>query len=131
MFCVHVAGDELDALTHDFRQNGFAISVNGCHLGQINDAPPRVPCFARFSPTRLELRRPRADQLTQQRPPLFIEQVGYSDLQQYFPSTACQKPPTSEGTRRTLVSEFCAGPTARSQRLTTYFDQTRVKGYGS
>jgi hypothetical protein len=64
MFCVHVAGDELDALTHDFRQNGFAISVNGYHLDQLNDAPPRVPCVARFFPTRLELRRPLADQLT-------------------------------------------------------------------
>ncbi len=30
MFCVPIAGDELGALTHDFRQNGFAISVNGC-----------------------------------------------------------------------------------------------------
>src|SRR6266581_2010925 len=98
MFCVHVASDEIDALTHHFRQNGFALSVNGCHLDQLNDAPPRAPYVELFSPTRLELRRPRADQLTLQRPPLFIGQVGYSDLQQYFPSTACQKPPTSEGT---------------------------------
>jgi hypothetical protein len=51
MFCVHVAGDELDALTHDFRQNGLAISVDGCHLNQLNDASPRVPYVARFSPS--------------------------------------------------------------------------------
>jgi hypothetical protein len=101
MFCVHVAGDELDALTHDFRQNGFAISVNGCHLDQLNDAPPRVPCLARFSPTGLELRCPLADQLTLQRPPLPIGQIGYSDLQHHSPLTACQKPPTSEVARRT------------------------------
>src|SRR2546427_11254447 len=88
MFCVHVAGDELDALAHDFRQNGFAISVNGCHLDQLNDAPPRVPYVARFSPSRLELRRPLADQLTLQRPPLLIGQIGYCDLQHYSPSTA-------------------------------------------
>jgi hypothetical protein len=87
MFCVHVAGDELDALTHDFRQNGFAISVNRCHLDQLNDAPPRVRHVARFSPTRLEFRRPLADQLTLQRPPLLIGRMGYSDLQHYSPST--------------------------------------------
>jgi hypothetical protein len=28
MFCVHVAGDELATLAHNFRQNGFAIPVN-------------------------------------------------------------------------------------------------------
>jgi hypothetical protein len=61
MFCVHVSSDELDALTHHFRQNGFAISVNGCHLDQLNDAPPRVPRVARFHPTQLELRRPGTD----------------------------------------------------------------------
>jgi hypothetical protein len=63
MLCVHVAGDELGTLTHDFRQNGFAISVNGSHFDQFNDAFPRVPCVARFSPSRLELSRPLADQL--------------------------------------------------------------------
>jgi hypothetical protein len=60
MFCVHVAGDELDSLTHDFRQNGFAVSVNGCHLDQIDDAPPRVPYVPSFSPGRFELSRPLA-----------------------------------------------------------------------
>ena len=101
MFCVHVAGDELGALTHDFRQNGFAISVNGCHLAQFNDASPRVPCVAGFSPGRLQLNRPLADQLTLQRPPLLIGQIGYSDLQHYSPLTACQTPPTSEAARPT------------------------------
>ena len=48
MFCVHVAGDKLGALTHDFRQNGFAVSVNGCHFGQFNDA-----LFRRFEDARL------------------------------------------------------------------------------
>jgi hypothetical protein len=70
MFCVHVAGDELGTLTHDFRQNGFAIAVNRYHLDQLNDASPRVPCVVRFSPGRLELSRPLADQLTLQGPPL-------------------------------------------------------------
>jgi hypothetical protein len=88
MFCVHVAGDELGTLTHDFRQNGFASSVNGCHLDQFNDASPRVPCVARFSPSRLEFNRPLADQLTLQRPPLLIGQIGYSDPQHYSPLTA-------------------------------------------
>jgi hypothetical protein len=87
MFCVHVAGDELGALTHDFGQNGFAISVNGCHLDQFNDASPRVPSVARFSPSGLELNRPLADQVTLQRPPLLIGQIGYSDLQHYSPLT--------------------------------------------
>jgi hypothetical protein len=76
MLCVNVAGDELDALTHEFRQNGFSTSVNGCHLDQFNDAPPRVACVARFSPSRLKLSRPLADQLTLQRPPLLIRKVG-------------------------------------------------------
>ena len=67
MFRVHVAGVELDALTHDFRQNGFAISVNGCHVNQLNDALPRVPYVPRFSPTRLELLCPLAHQMTLQR----------------------------------------------------------------
>jgi hypothetical protein len=91
MFGVHVAGDEVGALTHDFRQNGFAISVNGCHLDQFNDASARVPCVARFYPRRLELNRPLPDQLTLQRPPLLIGQIGYSDLQHDSPFTACQK----------------------------------------
>src|SRR5258708_940788 len=72
MLCVYVGCDELDALTHDFRQYGFAISVNGGHLAQLNDAPPRVPYATRFSPSRLELSRPPAGQLTLQRPPLLI-----------------------------------------------------------
>jgi hypothetical protein len=51
------------APAHDFRQNGFAISVNGCHLDQSNDASARVPNAARFYPPQLELNRPPADQL--------------------------------------------------------------------
>jgi hypothetical protein len=88
MFCVHVACDELGTLTHDFRENGFAISVNGRYFGQFNDASSRIPFMARFSPSRLELIRPLADQLTLQRPPLLIGQIGYSDLQHYPPLTA-------------------------------------------
>src|SRR5258706_5538233 len=86
MFCVHVAGDDLAPLTHDFGQNGFAVSVNGYHLDQLNNAFPRVSYVARFSPSRLELSRPLTDQLTLQRPPLLIRQVGQSDLQHYSPS---------------------------------------------
>jgi hypothetical protein len=116
VLCVHVASDELGALTHDFCQNGFTISVNGCHLDQFNDAPPRVLRMARFSPSRLEYNRPLADQLTLQRPSLLIRQIGYSDLQHYSPLTACQKPPRSEALRPTTFycsltipsSEICA-----------------------
>ena len=83
MLCVHVAGDELSTLTHDFRQNGFALSVNRCHLDQLNDAPPRVARVSLFSPSRLQLSRPLSDQLTLQRPPLLVRQVSDSDLQHY------------------------------------------------
>jgi hypothetical protein len=80
MFCIHVAGDEFGTLTHDFRQSGFTIMVNGCHLDQFHDAPARIACLARFSPSRLELSRPLADQESLQRPPLLIGQIGYGDL---------------------------------------------------
>src|SRR5260370_19520602 len=103
MFCVYVAGDELGTLTHDFRQNGFTIPVDGCHVAQLNDELPRVPCATRFSPSRLELRRPTADQLTLQRPPLLSGQIGYRDLQHCSPSTACRKPPTAEAGSPTTV----------------------------
>jgi hypothetical protein len=96
MLCVHIAGDEFGTLTHDFRQNSFVISVNRYHLDQLNDASPRVLCMVRLSPGQLELIRPLADQLTLQRPPLLIRLIGYGDLQHYSPSTACQKPTTSE-----------------------------------
>jgi hypothetical protein len=66
MLGVHVARDELGTLAHDFRQNFFANSVNRCHVNQLNDASPRVPYVVRFSPSRLELSRPLADQLTLQ-----------------------------------------------------------------
>jgi hypothetical protein len=66
MLGVHISGDELGTLAHDVRQNFFAISVNRCHLNQLNDASPRVPYVVRFSPSRLELSRPLADQLTLQ-----------------------------------------------------------------
>jgi hypothetical protein len=91
MFCIHVAGDEFGALTHDFRQNGFAIPVDGYHFNQLNDASPRVVCMMRFSPSRLELNRPLADQPTLQRPPLLAGQIGYGDLQHYFSSIACHQ----------------------------------------
>src|SRR5229473_4668252 len=97
MFCVHIAGDELGPLIHDFRQNGFATSVNECHVNQFNDASARVLFVAPFSPSRPQLSRPLAGQLTLQRPPLHIRQIGYSDLQHYSPSTA----PTSEATSPT------------------------------
>jgi hypothetical protein len=96
MLCVHVAGDELGTVTHDFRQNFFAISVNRCHLNQLHDASPRVPHVVRFSPSRLEFSGPLADQLTLQRPPLLIGQIGYSDLEHDSLLPAYQKPPTSE-----------------------------------
>jgi len=61
MLCVHVAGDELGAMSHDLSQNGFAISVNRCHFNQFNDASPRAFCVMCFSPARLEHGRPLAD----------------------------------------------------------------------
>jgi|SRR4051794_15612517 hypothetical protein len=81
MLCVHIAGDELGTLAHDFRQNGFAISVNRCHLNEINNAPPRTHDVMRFSPSRLKLSRPLANQLTLQRPPLLVSRIGYRDLE--------------------------------------------------
>src|SRR5207248_2710445 len=116
------ARDELDALTHDFRQNGFAISINGGHLDQLNDALPRVPYVARFSPTRLELRRPRADHPTLQRPPLLIGQFGHSNLQHCSPSIACQKPLPSEAFAR--ICRSCYGAvTVRERSAATLFQQ--------
>jgi hypothetical protein len=96
MFCIDVAGDELGAPIHDFRQNGFAIAINQYHLGQINCAPSRVSDAARFSPSQRKLRRPLAGQLPLQRPPLLVGQIGDSYLQHYSPSAAYQKLPTSE-----------------------------------
>jgi hypothetical protein len=96
MLCVHVAGDELGTLTHDFRQNFFAISVNRCHVNQVNEASPRVLYVVGFAPGRLELSRPLADQLTLQQPPLLRGRLGYSDPEHCSPSTASQKPPTFE-----------------------------------
>jgi hypothetical protein len=90
MLGVHISGDELGSLTHDFRQNFFAISVNRCHLDQVNDASPRVSWVVRFSPSRHELSRPLVDQLTLQRPPLLIGQIGYGDLQHDSPVTAAR-----------------------------------------
>jgi hypothetical protein len=83
MLCVHVAGDELSTLTHDFCQNRFALSVNRCHLGQLNDASPRVPRVTLFSPGRLELSGPLSDQLALQRPILLVVRIGDSDFQHY------------------------------------------------
>jgi hypothetical protein len=64
MFCIHVAGDEFDALPHDFRQNSFPSPIYGCNLDQLNDAPSRIARAALFSPHRLEFIRPLADQST-------------------------------------------------------------------
>jgi hypothetical protein len=81
MFCVHVAGCELGTLTHDFRQGGFTIAVNRYDFDQLNDESPFVSCAVRFSPSRPELIRPLADQLTLQGPPLPARKIGDSDLQ--------------------------------------------------
>src|SRR5258705_4224999 len=121
MFGVHVAGDELGALTHDFRQGGFAIPVNECYLDQINDAPSRVPCVVLFAPTRLELSCPLADQLTLQSPPLLIGQIGDSDLQHYSPSTPCHKrrprKPLCPKTYTAVYHPSCFGSARRERTL--------------
>jgi hypothetical protein len=80
MFCVHVGSNELGTLTHHFRQNGFALQVDRYHLNHFNDVSPQVACEMRFSPSRLKLIRPLADQLTLQGPPLPVGQIGYSDF---------------------------------------------------
>jgi hypothetical protein len=82
------------ALTHDFCQNGFARLVNECHVDQLDDAPAGVAFVALFSPSQPQLSRPLTDQLTLQRPPLLIKQIGYIDPQQHSPSTSRQKPAT-------------------------------------
>jgi hypothetical protein len=78
MLCVYVAGDELGTLIHDLRQNSLSVSVNRCHIDQLNNAFSRVPCVTLFSPSRLELSRPLADQLPLQRPSLLIGRISYS-----------------------------------------------------
>jgi hypothetical protein len=120
MLRVYVAGDELSTLAHDFRQNGFAVSVDRYHLDQLNDGSPRVPGVVRFSPGRFELSCPLADQLTLQCPPLRIGQIGDSDLQHYSPLTVCQKPPTSEALHFVL-----------QLRATTKYGRPDATGYGS
>jgi|HubBroStandDraft_6_1064221.scaffolds.fasta_scaffold02188_3 hypothetical protein len=37
MRCVHVAGDKLRSVAHDFRQNIFAASIDECHVLQFNE----------------------------------------------------------------------------------------------
>jgi hypothetical protein len=51
MRCVHVAGDNLRSVAHDFRQNVFASSVNECDVDQLNDASAGVPAAVRFCPS--------------------------------------------------------------------------------
>jgi len=85
VLCVHVAGDEVDALTHEFRQNCFAISIDGCHFDKVHDALPQIPSLARLCPGRNQLIRPLAGQMTLERPPLLVGQFDHSDLEQYVP----------------------------------------------
>jgi hypothetical protein len=85
MFCVHVASYELRTLTQDFRQDGFTVAVNRYDFRQLNDESQFVSCAVRFSPSRPELIRPLADQLTLQGPPLPVRQFGDSDLQHQSP----------------------------------------------
>src|SRR5258706_14948679 len=53
MFCIHIAGDELGTLTHDFRKNGFTIVVDGCDLDHFDNASPHIARLALLSPSRL------------------------------------------------------------------------------
>jgi hypothetical protein len=100
VLCIHVTGDELGTLAHEFRQNLFSIPVDRCHLNQLDDASPCVAYVVRFAPRRLQLSRPLTDQLTLQRPPLLIGQIRYSDPEHDSLLTACQKPLTSEARAR-------------------------------
>jgi hypothetical protein len=83
--------------------------------------------LALFLPGRLEFIRPLAGQLTLQRPPLLVGQIGDSDLQHYSPSTACHERPTPEvespKTYGALYDSFLFRQ--------PYFDQPDAKGYGS
>jgi hypothetical protein len=51
MRCVHIAGDKLRPVAHDFRQNVFTSSVNGCNVDQFNHASAGVPAAPRISPS--------------------------------------------------------------------------------
>jgi hypothetical protein len=72
MLRVHVAGNELRSIAHNFRQNRFTFPVNRCHFDQVNDASPHVPRMMRFFPSRFQLIRPLPNQMTLQGPPEFI-----------------------------------------------------------
>jgi hypothetical protein len=62
----------------------------------------------------------------QMSPPLpLIGAIGYVDLQQFSPLTACQKQPTSEAARPTINS------TAPVSQTLEDFDQPDAKEYGS
>ncbi len=50
MFCVHIAGDDLGAVSHDFGQNGFAALVNECHVNEVYDASAPVAFAVLLSP---------------------------------------------------------------------------------
>jgi hypothetical protein len=77
---------------HDFSKNFFAISMNRCHLHQVKNRSSLVRYEASFPPGRPEFRRPLADQVTLQRPPQRIGQIGDGDLEHgslpdYLPET--------------------------------------------
>src|SRR5205085_5654013 len=104
MFCVYVAGDELAPVTHNFRQNFFAITADRCHLGQFDEALAGIPRYLSFSPGRPEFSGPLADQLTLQRPPLLFRRVRHGDPQHN--SSSLRRESVERANSNVLPDEF-------------------------
>jgi hypothetical protein len=88
MLCVYIPRDELGTLTHHFRQNGFAIPPNKCHVREFNYASTFVAQVVKRSPGRPQLSRPLINQAALQQPSLFIRRIGDIDFQHVFPNFA-------------------------------------------
>lgn len=63
MLRIHIAGNELGALTHHFRQNRFAAPTDERDVAKLNHTPRSVPVAANFIPCPPQFSRPLADQL--------------------------------------------------------------------
>jgi hypothetical protein len=84
MFCVHIPGDELGALTHHFCQNGFPTSPDEGHVREFNNTPACIACAVKSFPGRAQLGRPITHQAALQGPSLLLGRFGDIDLQHVF-----------------------------------------------
>ncbi|HTF66108.1 MAG TPA: hypothetical protein VK638_25820 [Edaphobacter sp.] len=50
MLCVYVIGDEIGSLAHDLRKNHLAVSINECHVTQLDNAFTPVRTAMPFTP---------------------------------------------------------------------------------